>query len=105
MVYTVISLSLIDAKPSPTAAQCSVWSLALVFEIFRLSAFLVFYGHPGPMNGWLVGEVLINALRVVLLLGLVSFYALFSLPGRSASAAETHDESASLLRANGSAAR
>ncbi|KAL8651054.1 MAG: hypothetical protein Q9226_004875 [Calogaya cf. arnoldii] len=91
-VYTLFLISLIDSKPSPTAAHFSTWIVALVLELMLLGASLSLYtaehrepkmGSPrgGQLNKgvthWEAIEILIDILRVITLLGLIIFYCLF----------------------------
>jgi hypothetical protein len=106
MVYTVLSLSLIDAKPSPTGAQFWTWLIALCLELARLITFLVIYGNPNLMNGWVALEVLTNAGRVVFLIGLVGFYVLFTqVVTRRGSDAHAEETTSLLSGSNGTAHR
>jgi hypothetical protein len=106
MVYTVLSLSLIDAKPSPTTAQFWTWAIALTLELARLITYLVLYGNPNYMDGWVALEVLTNAGRVVFLIGLVGFYILFTQVVKSRDSYSSSEETTSLLgSSNGSALR
>ncbi|KAL8700256.1 MAG: hypothetical protein Q9201_005553 [Fulgogasparrea decipioides] len=93
-VYTLFLISLIDTKPSPTAAHFSTWIVALALELSLLSATLSLYttDHREPKAGsprggqledgvtnWEAIEILIDVFRVVFLLGLISSYCLFIL--------------------------
>ncbi|KAL8667541.1 MAG: hypothetical protein Q9168_007245 [Polycauliona sp. 1 TL-2023] len=91
-VYTLFLISLIDTKPSPTAAHFSTWIVALALELVLLGASLSLYtaehhepkvGTPGGgqlekgVTNWEAIEILIDTLRVITLLGLIIFYCLF----------------------------
>lgn len=103
MVYTVLSLSLIDAKPSPTDAQFYTWILALSLELARFVTYLVINGNPKLMDGWKALEVLTNAGRLVFLIGLVGFYILFTQVIKNKDSCGNSDETSSLLStSNGS---
>ncbi|KAL9029514.1 MAG: hypothetical protein Q9196_002252 [Gyalolechia fulgens] len=91
-VYTLFLISLIDTKPSPTAAHFSTWIVALILELVLLGASLSLYTteHREPKAGsphggrleqgvtnWEAIEILIDIFRVIFLLGLVLSYCLF----------------------------
>ncbi|KAL8946915.1 MAG: hypothetical protein Q9222_006750 [Ikaeria aurantiellina] len=91
-VYTLFLISLIDTKPSPTAAHLSTWIVALVLELILLGASLSVYtsehheSKVGSLRGghiqkgvtnWEAIEICVDIVRMVLLLGLISFYCLF----------------------------
>src|SRR4051794_33838655 len=99
-------MSLIDAKPSPTAAHLTTWMLASVLETVRLVAFMLKYHGFSAMNGWNALEVSVGVVRLVFLLALVHFYILFTLVVREPPPTHAVDERTSLLghgsRANGS---
>ncbi|KAH6639666.1 hypothetical protein C7974DRAFT_432165 [Boeremia exigua] len=116
-VYSLFLISLLDSKPSPTAAHLSTWAVGLVLEVVLVALSLALYthahyqpthGHPeNPklrfyMTEWEAAEVAIDLLRIVLLLALIAFYTIFVvLPqARKTSEAGTPAESTSLL-ANG----
>jgi ATP-binding cassette, subfamily B, vacuolar membrane transporter HMT1/ACLQ len=108
-VYTVLSLSVIDARPSPTSAQQTTWVLALVLELTRLATFLAVNQRKHPLDGWQTLEVLINVLRVLFLLALVIFYFLFTVILKNKRPGSSTEEAAPLLangfQSNGSASR
>ena len=85
---------MVDTKPSPTLAHFCTWIVALVLETILLGASLAVYDnrHREPKAGsptgghlrkglthWEAVEILIDVLRIVGLLALLSFYALFVL--------------------------
>ena len=93
-VYSLLLISLIDTKPSPTIAHVLTWLVALFLEILLLGASLAVYDgdHREPntdspdggllrpgITKWEAAEVAIDAVRIVFLLALISFYALFVL--------------------------
>ena len=93
-VYTLFLISLLDTKPSPTAAHFSTWLVALVLELTILGASLAIYGEEhrepkaGSPNGgqmrrgvttWEAVDIIFNIVRVLFLLALVLLYALFIL--------------------------
>ncbi|KAL8740562.1 MAG: hypothetical protein Q9190_006755 [Brigantiaea leucoxantha] len=91
-VYTLFLISLIDTKPSPTAAHLSTWILGCLVEIILLGSSLSVYTRKhrepkadSPSGGqlrkgvtqWEAVEIVIDIFRVFFLLALISFYALF----------------------------
>ena len=113
-VYSLFLISLLDSKPSATAAYFSTWIVALVLEIVLVadSLALYTYAHYQPTAGHLenpklqlymtereAAEVAIDLLRIVLLLALIGFYLVsVVLPGaRKAQEQGTSEESTSLL--------
>lgn len=91
-VYTLFLISLVDSKPAPTVAHFSTWIVAVIVEIVLLSASLAIYtsDHREPQAGdshwgrwrtgvtiWEAVEILIDVLRILFLLALITFYALF----------------------------
>ncbi|KAL8843798.1 MAG: hypothetical protein Q9176_001760 [Flavoplaca citrina] len=91
-VYTLFLISLIDTKPSPTAAHFSTWVVALALELILFGASLSLYTaeHHEPKVGsprgghlakgvtnWEAIEIVIDTFRVITLLGLILFYCLF----------------------------
>lgn len=104
MVYSLIVITLIDTKPSPTSAHASTWAVAAVMEIILLGASFAVYttAHREPkvgdpnggqlereMTQWEVTEVVFDLARILLLMALVGFYGLFMLLQRSHKDAET----------------
>jgi hypothetical protein len=102
-VYCVLTLSLIDAKPSPTVAHLSTWILASVIEAIRLVAFILNNHGIAAMDGWNVIEVTVGVTRLVFLLALVHFYILFTLMSKDSSTPSSVDETTSLLSSSGHA--
>jgi hypothetical protein len=113
-VYSLFLISLLDSKPSPTAAHLSTWLVGLVLEIVLVACSLALYthahyqptaGHPeNPklrfyMTEWEAAEVAIDLLRVVLLLSLIGFYLVFVVLPQAKKAQEqgSPGESTSLL--------
>jgi ATP-binding cassette, subfamily B, vacuolar membrane transporter HMT1/ACLQ len=97
-VYCLFLISLLDSKPSPTAAHLATWSFAAVLEtaVVGLSIALYTHIHKQPalhsskesmsfgMTSWEAGEIAIGILRIILLLALTVFYIIFVvLPGRA----------------------
>ncbi|KAL8735325.1 MAG: hypothetical protein Q9166_000870 [cf. Caloplaca sp. 2 TL-2023] len=93
-VYTLFLISLIDTKPSPTAAHFSTWIVALVLELILLGTSLSLYtvehhaskvGNPRGgqlekgVTNWEAIEIVVDIFRVTTLLALISFYCLFIL--------------------------
>lgn len=91
-VYTLLLISLVDTKPAPTVAHFSTWIVAAILEIVLLGASLAIYTseHREPKAGdsrwgrwrngvtiWEAIEILIDAFRILFLLALIIFYALF----------------------------
>ena len=90
-VYSLVLLSLIDTKPSPTVAHWSTWVFGVVFETILFGASVTLYtskhrepstgygGHGKSRKGvtkWEAFEIAIDLLRIVLLLALILFYLL-----------------------------
>ncbi|KAL8907517.1 MAG: hypothetical protein Q9171_005832 [Xanthocarpia ochracea] len=117
-IYALLLISLLDTKPSPTAAHFSTWVVALALEITLFGASLSLYTveHHEPKVGnprggqlekgvtnWEAIEIVIDIFRVITLLGLILFYCLFmvlhALKQRRASQKQTgtQDETTSLL--------
>lgn len=92
MVHALLQITLIDTKPSPTAAQLITWTCATLMEIILLGASFAVYTteHREPkvgdprggilrkdMTEWEIIEVTLDLIRVLLLIALVAFYCLF----------------------------
>ena len=92
MVYSLILISLIDSKPSPTSAHAATWAVAIIMETILLAASFVLYttehrepkvGDPSggrlirEMTGWEIAEVTLGTVRLLLLLSSLAFYILF----------------------------
>lgn len=107
MVYTLLVITLVDTKPSPTVAHLITWVCALVMELMLLVASFVVYtaahrepvvGDPegGPlqreMTEWEITEVTVDLVRVLLLLSLTAFYALFKFLQRHGKKEDVQDE-------------
>lgn len=93
-MYTLFLISLIDTKPSPTVVHFSTWIVALILETVLLGASLAVYtfDHREPKSDnpsggqlrkgvtkWEAIEIFLDLLRVLFLLALILFYALFIL--------------------------
>ena len=93
-VYSLLLISLIDTKPSPTIAHWSTWIIALLSEFLLLGASLALYDveHREPSTNdpeggelrkgvtkWEAAEIVIDTCRILFLLALILFYALFVL--------------------------
>lgn len=91
-MYTLFLISLLDTKPSPTRAHLFTWIVALILEILLLGASVTIYvdkhreptaGDPDggrmrpSMTEWEAVEITLDVIRVIFLLALVLFYALF----------------------------
>ena len=91
-VYSLILISLVDTKPSPTAAHVITWVLGLLLEVILLGATLAVYTSPhhepqanDPHGGklqpgitkWEAFEVVLDILRVLFIFALLFFYTLF----------------------------
>ena len=91
-VYTLLLISLVDNNPDPTVAHLFTWIVAIIVEIVLLSASLAIYtsDHREPQAGdsrwgrlrtgvtiWEAVEILIDVFRILFLLALIVFYALF----------------------------
>lgn len=92
MVYALFQITLIDTKPSPTAAHLITWTAASLMEITLLGASFGVYTteHREPkvgdprggrlqkeMSEWEITEVTLDLVRTMLLIALVAFYSLF----------------------------
>jgi ATP-binding cassette, subfamily B, vacuolar membrane transporter HMT1/ACLQ len=102
-------MSLVDARPSPTAAQLWTWVLALVVELLRLATFLAVHKRQQPLDGWNASEVAINEVRIFFIIGLVFFYFLFTIVIKNKREDASSEEASPLLgnslQSNGSAGR
>ena len=90
-VYCLFLISLLDSKPSPTAAHLATWIAALALEIAVVALSFKIYTHAHKdatdgrpstklrfhMTDWEGAEVAIDLLRILLLLSLIGFYAIF----------------------------
>lgn len=114
MVYALLLIALVDSKPTPTPAELVTWLAAVPIEVVLLAASLDVYnnehrvpkvGHPhggelkGDMTEWEVLEVTFDVIRIILLIAVIGFYALFAiLPGQKKQVeVSTPEETASLL--------
>ncbi|KAF2151661.1 putative vacuolar ABC heavy metal transporter [Myriangium duriaei CBS 260.36] len=104
MVYSLIVISLVDTRPSPTSVHASTWAVAVIMEIVLISASFAVYTsvHREPrvgdpfggelereMTEWEITEVTLDLARIILLLALVGFYVLFMMLERSHRESET----------------
>ncbi|KAF1916538.1 hypothetical protein BDU57DRAFT_449651 [Ampelomyces quisqualis] len=112
-IYCLFLISLLDSKPSPTAAHLATWTAATVFELVLVALSLAIYTHAHKeptagrpsttlrfhMTDWEAAEVALDLLRIVLLLALIGFYLVFvTLPqGRRTDEAGSASETTSLL--------
>ncbi|KAF7909632.1 uncharacterized protein EAF01_003350 [Botrytis porri] len=123
--YSVFLISLVDTTPSPSIAHQVTWLVALVGEIVLLAASLSLYTSAHrEVNSlfnfnpdfhkyatqWEIVELVLDAIRVVLLFFCVAFYCIFTLErsikgkNRSRQSSSEPDENSPLLfngRANG----
>ena len=91
-IYSLVLISIIDTKPSPSLYHALTWSMGSLIEAFLLGATLAVYTseHREPMAGspnggklerhmtpWEASEVVIDTVRLISLLSLVFLYALF----------------------------
>ena len=91
-VYSLLLISLIDTKPSPTVAHCFSWTLGVVAEVICLGASLAIYtskhrepSADDPSKGvmrkgvtkWEACEIGLDLSRIIFLLALIFFYSLF----------------------------
>lgn len=119
-VYSLVLISLVDTKPSPTAAHVVTWVFGLLVEVVLLGATLAVYTSPhrepradDPYGGklrrgitkWEAVEVVLDLSRVLLILALLSFYTLFvvlrRVKQRRSDRAETGDPSETTTLLNG----
>ncbi|GAM85402.1 hypothetical protein ANO11243_034090 [Dothideomycetidae sp. 11243] len=116
MIYSLLVISLLDTRPSPTSAHASTWAVALIMEVILLAASFAVYttehrepkvGDPNgghlerEMTEWEITEVTLDLVRILLLLASIAFYALFMLLQRAHKESETRpstpEESRALL--------
>ena len=106
-VYALFLISILDTKPSPTAAHCYTWIVGLILELVLFGASLAIYtsDHREPTAGkkgrgqlrhgvttWEAVEILLDLLRIVFLCALTTFYALFVTLRWSKARAARHGE-------------
>ncbi|KAH8801657.1 ABC transporter-like protein [Xylogone sp. PMI_703] len=89
-VYCLLLISLIDTSPSPTLAHQITWITGLVAEVVLLGASLAHYTSPHrdldllqrkthkKPTEWEIIEVTIDAIRLLILVFLVTFYVFCS---------------------------
>lgn len=116
-VYALFVISLLDSKPSPSAAHFATWIVALLLEVALLVISLSLYTrhHHEPVAGnpwggalrwnmteWEIAEVVINILRIILLLAIITFYFLFvtCAPKLKQERAQSSEETTGLLSEN-----
>jgi hypothetical protein len=98
----LVLISLVDSKPSPTAAQFSTWILAAVFELAILVVDTTAKTADRRMTRWDAGDLSFIAIRLVLSLALPALYALLNTkPIKSFQESGEASEAASLLDSNG----
>ncbi|CAI6334926.1 unnamed protein product [Periconia digitata] len=119
-VYCLFIISLLDSKPSPTAANLATWIVATAIEIVLATLSIAIYTHihkqPSArhpandkehlsfgMTGWEAGEIALDCLRIAILLLLIGLYlVLVTLPQwRRAQEAGSSSETTSLLGGSG----
>ena len=119
MVYSLILISILDTKPSPTIAHTLTWALSAIMEIILLGASFALYtsDHREPtvgdpeggelereMTEWEITEVTLALVRTLLLLFLVGFYVLFVvLQGYNDKPKQSSDDETTGLLAEGRA--
>jgi ATP-binding cassette, subfamily B, vacuolar membrane transporter HMT1/ACLQ len=103
-VYTLLAISIFDQKPSPAAAHISSWVVGILMEVALLGGYLAEYPKSGDIDIWHQSELVIAAVRLIILLGLLALYALLApaLARRSSVSAYTTGESSPLLPNEGS---
>ena len=90
--YSIFLISLVDITPSPNIAHQLTWLVALVGEVTLLGATIALYSSPheevnslrrGPLretaSEWEILDVVIDAVRVIIIIFLIAFYIIFSL--------------------------
>ena len=107
MVYTLLTITLVDTTPSPTFAHLLTWVAALIMEIMLLGASFALYttehrepkvGSPSggelqrEMTEWEITEVTLDIARVGILMVMVAFYMLFVYLQGHKKKEESHDE-------------
>jgi ATP-binding cassette, subfamily B, vacuolar membrane transporter HMT1/ACLQ len=114
--WSVVLISLIDTKPSPTSAHLVTWLVALPLELIIIGASLAIYTVPHhepqvgdpvggkrrkDITGWEILEVIVYFCRLALLLGLSVIYLVFKIASRytnrTAPGTPASDEQAPLL--------
>ncbi|KAK4504400.1 hypothetical protein PRZ48_005316 [Zasmidium cellare] len=92
MIYILLLIHMVDSRPSPTIAHFVSWVAAALMEIVLLGASFALYttehrehkvgdSRGGElrrdMTEWEATEVTIDIVRIVLLLALIGFFAIF----------------------------
>lgn len=126
-IYLLILISLVDTTPAPTSAHFATWLVALVMELMLFASALAVtgskhrepkYGAPSggklryKMTRWEIADSIIGSARILLLLALIVFYAVFVCIRRNESKAakkraaiidEASSETTGLLSGHGTA--
>ena len=91
-VHSLVLISIIDTKPSPTEVHAITWTIGLILEIilFATSAALYTTKHREPkafdpnggpirhgITSWESLEIVVDLIRIICLCALLSFYVLF----------------------------
>ncbi|KIW00780.1 uncharacterized protein PV09_07760 [Verruconis gallopava] len=100
-VYSLLLISLIDTKPSPTSAQLATWILAVVAEaaVFALDVAIKRRDHK--IDIWEGLDVAITLVRFLVLFALLGFYLVFTkLSPQNTNYDSDVSESSSLLPRN-----
>jgi ABC-type transport system involved in Fe-S cluster assembly fused permease/ATPase subunit len=115
-VYCLFLISLLDSKPSPTAAHLATWTAATILEVVLVALSFAIYTHAHKeptagrpstklrfhMTDWEAAEVAMDLLRIVLLLSLIGFYVVFAiLPQRRRSEEAGSSSETQALLGNG----
>ena len=97
--WAIVLISLIDTKPSPTAAHLVTWLVALPLELIIIGSSLAIYTVPhhepqvgdpiggklrNGMTGWEILETVVYFCRLAFLLGLAVIYLVFKIASRYA---------------------
>jgi hypothetical protein len=101
-VYSLLLISLIDTKPSPTAAQFATWVLATAVEAAIFSLDLKIKKDNNLIDTFEACQVAITLVRFIFLFALLGFYIIFTRfsPGKAKDYDDGLGESSSLLRRN-----
>lgn len=106
-VWSVVFISIVDTKPSPTWVHVVVWSTAIPLELIVLGACLNIYTQPhhepkvgdqvgGKLRqdiiGWEVFDVIVYFVRVIILLGLVMLFTVMTIAAKRSNNTSTEDE-------------
>jgi hypothetical protein len=77
-VYSLFLISLVDTKPSPTAAQLAAWILAVVFEGVVFALEQAIKRRTKKVDPWEGLQVAVTTCRFLLLFAVIAFYITFS---------------------------